>query len=395
MLLSFSMQEFLAAYPWLPIAVVGGVLVIAALAILLRLMTKKKAEGASAETEEAASPEKLPCGGADHPAATPCNASAPPAEDSCDVPASPEEVFCESASSPEKASPEASEITPEATLNDVSATASETAPEADVAPHEKHTSVSGKYVFVLADDGYHFCLLANNGQLLYESVGYTTLTGAKSGVETFRRAATAENARFMIRSDRGGKYSYVLNGKYYGEGYTAKTRCERAIQSVKHFAGTENFTEPAFEKEEMTRYAAAKASLKAGTEADFAAMEAKSAAVKKSGKFVIDTEEGGASFSLLANNGKCLYTSRLFSDERNAEKAILAFKKAVYLDNFFVTDDKFGNFRFALKGTGSNWYVGDSYATKDRCANSIESVKQFALSAEIVYGTQEEELPEV
>ena len=106
---------------------------------------------------------------------------------------------------------------------------------------------------------------------------------------------------------------------------------------------------------------------------------------------MVDPEENGAaSFSLLANNGQCLYTSRLYSDVKSAQGAVEAFRKAVYVGNFFATKDKFGNHRFALKGNGSNWYIGDSYAEKDRCQNAIESVKNFAKTAEVVVNKPEE-----
>ncbi len=426
-------QKFFTEYPWLVLAIGGGILIVAAVVIFLVMGSKKRKESSlpvietpkdkvsptpvetvatdtpeedTAEvSENAAEVSAAPAASSPLSPSQPLASSAlapdlPPASSSASAENSEKATSAPKKSAPKKRNPKpaSAEKTSAPTVPAEMSATPMVAPASDApaptAKTEKQATVSGRYVFVLADDGYHFCLLANNGQLLYESVGYTTVNGAKAGIETFRRAATAKNARFIIRSDRGGKYSYVLNGKFYGEGYTARQRCEKAIQSVKRFAGTENFTEFAFTKEETDRYAAAKASLKTGTDADFAAMEKKSASMRKSGKFVIDTEESGASFSLLANNGKCLYTSRLFSDAATAEKAIYAFKKAVYLDNFFVTDDKFGNFRFALKGTGSNWYVGDSYATKERCANSIESVKQFALSAEITYGTEDEESAE-
>ncbi len=243
--------------------------------------------------------------------------------------------------------------------------------------------VVGKYDFTLMQDGYHYCLLANNGQLLYQSVGYTTLDGARAGIDTFKRAVAA--ARFRVRYDRGGKYSYVLDGKFYGEGYQNRANCERAIESVKRFADTTNMVDPVFSDEDEKDFRDAKAALKSASSVDWTRVAAEEAAVtKKFGKFMIDPEEGGASFTLLANNGQCLYTSRLYSDTKSATQAVEAFKKAVYIGNFFVTNDKFGNFRFALKGTGTNWYVGDSYAARERCQNSIDSVKNFVKTAEIV-----------
>ena len=245
------------------------------------------------------------------------------------------------------------------------------------------SKVLGKYDFTLEPDGYHYCLLANNGQLLYESVGYTTYDGAKAGVDTFKSAV--DTGKFRVRYDRGGKYSYVLNGKFYGEGYKNRSQCERVIESVKRFAPTKSYAEPEFSDEDMQIFKESKANLKNANSVAWERVAAEEEAIAKSGKFMIDPEEdGGASFTLLANNGACLYTSRLFSDVKSASGAIDAFKRAVYIGNFFVTHDKFGNYHFVLKGTGTNWYIGDSYAAKERCLSAIESVRKFVKSAEIV-----------
>lgn len=248
---------------------------------------------------------------------------------------------------------------------------------------------AGKYDFILGLDGYHYCLIANNGQLLYESVGYTSYEGAKNAVDTFRHAV--EVGHFQIRSDRGGRYSFVVGGKFYGEGYTSYAQCERAIESVKHFAPTKNMVEPVFTPEAEQAYLDARNSLKKASSVNWDDIAAKEASVKKSGKFIVEPEEGGASFALIANNGLCLYTSRIYSDLKSATNAVDAFKKAVYIGNFFATDDKFGNYRFALKGAGTNWYVGDSYAAKDRCLNAIESVKRFVATADIVVNKEQNE----
>ncbi len=247
---------------------------------------------------------------------------------------------------------------------------------------KKASRVLGKYDFTLGPDGYHYSLLANNGQLLYSSVGYTTLDGARAGVDTFKRAVSGD--RFHIRYDRGGKYSFVLDGKFYGEGYQGRSQCERAIESVKRFAMTENFAEPAFSEESMAEFRAARAGLKNQNSVAWERVAEEEANAQKLGKFMIDPEEVGASFTLIANNGQCLYTSRVYSDVKSATAAVDAFKKAVYIGNFFVTNDKFGNFRFVLKGAGTNWYVGDSYAARERCASAIESVKNFVKTAELV-----------
>ncbi len=321
---------------------------------------KKEAEPVSAEEPESVVREEAP---------TPKETA--PAEEPTPAPV-------EEAPAPKKeeSSVPVAEPTPAASPEEVPA------PVEEKPVAKKATRVLGKYDFTLAPDGYHYCLLANNGQLLYASAGYTTYDGARAGVETFKRAVSGD--RFHIRYDRGGKYSFVLDGKFYGEGYQGRSQCERAIESVKRFAPTENFAEPEFSEEALAEFRAARAGLKNQNSVAWERVAEEEASVQKSGKFMIDPEEVGASFALIANNGQCLYTSRVYSDVKSATAAVEAFKKAVYIGNFFVTNDKFGNFRFVLKGTGTNWYTGDSYAARERCASAIESVKNFVKTAEIV-----------
>lgn len=104
---------------------------------------------------------------------------------------------------------------------------------------EKH---SGKYVFVKKADGIHFVLIANNGQLLLESIsGYTTPAGAKRGIETFKKAVT--EGEFLVDDDKFGRFKFILKSKnslatYTGETYNTKSAAESSANSVKRFALT-------------------------------------------------------------------------------------------------------------------------------------------------------------
>lgn len=92
---------------------------------------------------------------------------------------------------------------------------------------------SGKYEIILKADGYKFCLIANNGQLLYESMGYTTPQGAVKGIATFKKAVNDNN--FIVDEDKFNRYRFILNKRYVGESYTTKAACESNIDSVKTF----------------------------------------------------------------------------------------------------------------------------------------------------------------
>ena len=252
---------------------------------------------------------------------------------------------------------------------------------------EEGPKVYGKYEFELAPDGYHFYLLANNGQLLYDSVGFTTLEGAMTGVDTFRRAVATGN--FAIISDKYGRYRYVLNRKYYGENYSTRAQCASSAESVKRFAPDAIMTEYTPTEAALAAYATAKTALRTVNDVDWDAVEAAEAAAPKMGKFEISRgEDKEFRFYLVANNGQVLYTGKNYQKLCQCLAGIKSFKRAVYVGNFTVDQDKFGRFRYMLKNIGvAPAFVGESYTTRSQCESSIESVKSFVVTAKI-------ELPE-
>ena len=261
------------------------------------------------------------------------------------------------------------------------------APASSPAPAFEGPKVLGKYEFELAPDGYRFCLVANNGQLLYESIGFTSLEGAIVGIDTFRRAV--QNGSFAVISDKYKRYRYVLNRKYYGENYDSRSQCEKAVESVKRFAPDAVVTEFAPTEEKIAEFAAARAALRTVNDVDWDAVEAREAAAQKLGKFEISRgEDKEFRFYLVANNGQVLYTGKNYQKLCQCLAGIKAFKRAVYVGNFWVDEDKFGRFRYILKNIGvAPAFMGESYTTRKQCESSIESVKNFVVTAEI-------ELPE-
>ncbi|MBO7292525.1 MAG: DUF1508 domain-containing protein, partial [Clostridia bacterium] len=171
--------------------------------------------------------------------------------------------------------------------------------------------VYGKYEFDLSPDGYHFYLLANNGQVLYESIGFTSLEGAVVGVDTFRRAV--EGGNFAVVADKYARYRFVLNRKYYGENYDSRSQCEKCVESVKRFAPDAVVTEFTPTEEKVAAFTAAKAALRTVDDVDWTAVEAAEAAAAKLGKFEISRgEDREFRFYLVANNGQVLYTGKSY-----------------------------------------------------------------------------------
>ena len=269
----------------------------------------------------------------------------------------------------------------------------EEAPKAEKkAPAKKATKAknAGKVEFELRVDGYHFEVSAMNGQLMFESQGFASAETAKSGFDTFKAALEDPETPTSVYQDKRGLWRFVINKRYVGEGYKTRAQAEAAIESVKRDALLGTVLDIEEDPEEKKAYAAAKKNFNKGTGVDWD--KALKAPAKTFGKFEITGHEGrGYFFTLYANNGQILYCSRYYASEDSCGDAITTFKKACYLNNFFIDKDKFGNWRFVLKGTGAGiCYYGESYSTKDAAESSSESVKKFAMTAKIVVVDEED-----
>ena len=240
----------------------------------------------------------------------------------------------------------------------------------------------GKYEFELEVDGFHFYLVANNGQVLFDSPSFTTLIGALKGIETFKK--TVAEGDFAVRADKYNRYRFVLARKYYGENYDTKDQCQKCAESVKNFANNARIIRYTPTKEALAAFEAAKVAKRTPDEIDWNAIEKLEAKTPRMGKFEICKESDQYAFYLLANNGQVLYSSRLYANESACRKGIESFKRAAYVGNFFVDRDKFGNYRYVLKNIGSApAFIGESYDNKPQCEKIIESVKKFIISASI------------
>lgn len=240
----------------------------------------------------------------------------------------------------------------------------------------------GKYEFELEVDGFHFYLIANNGQILFDSPSFTTLIGALKGIETFKK--TVAEGSFDVRADKYNRYRFILARKYYGENYDSKDQCQKCVESVKNFANNARIIRYTPTKEALTAFEAAKITKRTPDDIDWKAVEKNEENTPKMGKFEICKEDGQYAFYLLANNGQILYSSRLYASEAACRKGVESFKRAAYVGNFFVDRDKFGNFRYILKNIGSApAFIGESYDNKPQCEKIIDSVKKFIVSASI------------
>ncbi len=114
--------------------------------------------------------------------------------------------------------------------------------KAEPAPaEEKNGSYNGKWIIGKSGEGFSFELRASNGERMLASGSYTTLAGAKKGIETYKTNIAKGN--FKIVQTKTGDYIFQLlngSGQLLGLGadYKTKTRCESAVESTKRFATT-------------------------------------------------------------------------------------------------------------------------------------------------------------
>lgn len=101
----------------------------------------------------------------------------------------------------------------------------------------------GKFIIIKNDDNstrpFHFRLLANNGQILFESESYKSKPKSNS-IIAFKKAAAIET-NFEIDADKAGNWRYKLYNAQHavigvGESYSTKQGCENSVQSVIKFA---------------------------------------------------------------------------------------------------------------------------------------------------------------
>ncbi len=104
---------------------------------------------------------------------------------------------------------------------------------------------------------------------------------------------------------------------------------------------------------------------------------------------ICNSELGGYTYILRANNGQLLYESKTYKTVASCKEASQSFIDAVKVGMFSIRADKFKNYKFILKSHTSNniIYVGESFDNKSSCQNNIDSVKRFAVDNVLVDST--------
>ncbi len=97
--------------------------------------------------------------------------------------------------------------------------------------------MSGKFVTTKGKDSKdYFVLKATNGEVIFQSQGYSSAGGSDNGIESVRKHA-ADKANFETRDAKDGRKYFVLkagNGQEIGRSqmYKSESGCMNGIDSV-------------------------------------------------------------------------------------------------------------------------------------------------------------------
>ncbi len=97
---------------------------------------------------------------------------------------------------------------------------------------------NGKYEVYSENKQWFFLLKASNGEVLMESQGYSSKSGAYSGLENIKKALEAQN--FRVSRDKQNRYMFTLYASnnqalITGHTYPSKDNCLAAVDSVRRF----------------------------------------------------------------------------------------------------------------------------------------------------------------
>lgn len=248
-------------------------------------------------------------------------------------------------------------------------------PREKTAEEKAAKRMAGKWRVVEKGNGaYISALFASNGEVMLTSEIYSTEEGARNGIATIIRGV--ETGNFVIYRDKGGDYYYKLKNAgnrllCVGEIYKTKDGCEKAAETVKRIAKISPVSADLYEGDRFIDY----------TPAQVIAPTKKN----QMGKWRVEqSENGGFSAKLYANNGQLMLATEEVSARKTAEKAIDAVRKNCAEGNFFIDKDKFGRFYYKLHNAQRSVIcTGETYDTVDGVVSAIESVRRFASNAEL------------
>jgi uncharacterized protein YegP (UPF0339 family) len=103
------------------------------------------------------------------------------------------------------------------------------------------------------------------------------------------------------------------------------------------------------------------------------------------GKWKIVQEDGNYYARLIASNGSTLLQTENYKSLSSLKNGIETIKKNIELENFAVSIDKNGHYRYKLFNLSNRLiFVSQDFSSKAKCESGIESVKRFSKDAQVI-----------
>lgn len=349
--------DFLQANLALVIAIAAVIVLLVAVLITAAVIKKRKRGESEQEDETSVLKEQLP---ADEQPKEITAENAENVEDSSTV-AEPE------AAAAEQTKEEATEPSEERQMKQEKTTKAAT----EKAPAEKKKS-SGKWAIKhKGNNEYMAYLLASNGEVLLTSEVYTTIEGAKTGIETIKKNIALDN--FEVVRDKAGRFFYKLKTTAnrllcVGEVYASRQSCNSAIESVKRFAPSAILIDKI--EEDLTVI-------------DYKPNKNIDEKTTYKGKWkIIEDDEGYFCPQLYASNGELLLAGECVKSYAAAKSSMLNIRKNALEERFVIDKDKSGKYVFKLRNAQKSILcLSASYETLAACQKALDSTYRFCVTA--------------
>ncbi|MDD4354868.1 MAG: DUF1508 domain-containing protein [Candidatus Izemoplasmatales bacterium] len=241
-------------------------------------------------------------------------------------------------------------------------------------PTNNETRYQGKYEVFPEAGLYKYRLKASNGEILIVSQGYTTKSGALSGIDTLKKNVVSGKqeiytdksnfSQFRLMTSTGSRLVAA------GEFYDSEKSAQSAYESVQKFAMTDRISELNQLPKEESREEVV--SLKPVDE-------------NPNGKYEVVMENKQWFFLLKASNGEVLMESQGYSSKSGAYSGLENVKKALEAETFRVSRDKQDRYMFILYASNNQALItGHTYPSKENCLAAVDSVRRFGLKAKVV-----------
>ena len=347
--------DFLQANLALVIAIAAVIVLLVAVLVTAKVIKKRK-RGESEQEETSVLKEQMP---ADEQPKEITAENAKNVEDSSTV-AEPE------AAAAEQAKEEANEPSEEKQMKQ-----EKTKAATEKAPAEKKKALGKWAVKHKGNNEYMAYLLASNGEVLLTSEVYTTIEGAKTGIETIKKNIALDN--FEVVRDKAGRFYYKLKTTAnrllcVGEVYASRQSCNSAIDSVKRFAPSAILIDKI--EEDLTII-------------DYKPNKNIDEKTTYKGKWkIIEDDEGYFCPQLYASNGELLLAGECVKSYAAAKSSMLNIRKNALEERFVIDKDKSGKYVFKLRNAQKSILcLSASYETLAACQKALDSTYRFCVTA--------------